>query len=578
MSQLVNCSGCKSPFEIQDNRRNALIKCPTCGKWCKIRRLQQAEKQTRKNASVENKNTEAERTKDSQDLFENHIKHFHSTRSGESLEPVIRDYGKITLCPDQQQNFLKALRLLFFTKRYEEHSQMLVRAYMSESEIIERKSFYLAYAEMLERHVGIAPNLMDVSMLQYLPEDMIDGGDPELVVAGKRMQATFAKIKEQLKKPDQPSEFGEMPQISEEKWQEYQHAPLIFFTDHIEQNWRVKRDSSRELNFASEVLRMDIEDIQEIFSEELLYENFFCQMAQTIANEMMESNQEAYAIRICDLFFPISGRASEILLMKKAEILAKMGRTEEAAAISKGLDLDLAPIPDNLELANISKIWEENGAEEALKFGIERFKLTPDDFAVCGLLAEIYLTKLQLDIALPIICRSYHRAPDNPVVLFHMARIFHAGYFPEQTDLCMARVRQTSAYQNDQRTFTLPVELFVKCDTEDTTAFFNGQPIGKCPVRFLVYPGQQSLAWEINGQIAKEISVDLKEATISKFRFHPADNSISDEISRTGCMTMFTAEGSVRLEDMVQDYLIDDLSKLPNLEPEAIMELIEKRL
>jgi len=96
-------------------------------------------------------------------------------------------------------------------------------------------------------------------------------------------------------------------------------------------------------------------------------------------------------------------------------------------------------------------------------------------------------------------------------------------------------------------------------------ALFNGESIGSCPVRILVYPGKHRLGWQKGNNLLKEIVQDLKEATVSKFRLHPSDNSVSDEISRDGCMTIYQADKEpAKLEEIIGDYLVNDLTKLPN--------------
>lgn len=56
----------------------------------------------------------------------------------------------------------------------------------------------------------------------------------------------------------------------------------------------------------------------------------------------------------------------------------------------------------------------------------------------------------------------------------------------------------------------------------------------------------------------------VEEATVAKFRYHPDSDSVSDEISRDGVVTVFTPEGSKTLNELIPEFLVTDLANLPD--------------
>ncbi|MFZ5950650.1 MAG: hypothetical protein ACOYXC_08090, partial [Candidatus Rifleibacteriota bacterium] len=324
--------------------------------------------------------------------------------------------------------------------------------------------------------------------------------------------------------------------------------------------------------FFSEILELDYDSICRIFYDDTLYEENFSSFVIDMVKQIVKCGQIKYAIKIIDIFTPLCARAQVLLETYKADL--------EDAADSEAHQSQLQEaenfLPETLRTTNIIKTWKELDINDALEQAAERLRLTPDDIDFLGLLSEMLLAKHKIRPALAAIVRAWHRSPATIDILFQMAHCFHAGYFAAQVDLCMREVRMNALYKMNPARYQLPVEVFMKCDQKNSVAVFNSRQMGECPVRFLARPGPQWLGWQINGKLVKQINLDLKEATVSKFRYNLYDDSISDEISRCGCVTMYTANGAVMLNELVKNYLVDDLKNLPDPGIDEIISLFSE--
>lgn len=191
--------------------------------------------------------------------------------------------------------------------------------------------------------------------------------------------------------------------------------------------------------------------------------------------------------------------------------------------------------------------------------------MTPEDPHANGMLGNIYLERMNVPQALACLSRAYWRDPDSPVVIYVLGQAFQAGYFAPQVDLCRDRLQQLPACQANPEQYRFGVEMFLKCDEPETQVFLNGRPMGLCPVQIRnVRPGNVEILWKRKNGHEKPLTVSLEDATVAKYRYHPDSGHVSDEISRTGAVTVITASGARELSDLVGEFLVDDLSKLPN--------------
>ncbi|MDD3149067.1 MAG: hypothetical protein PHD82_17390, partial [Candidatus Riflebacteria bacterium] len=80
--------------------------------------------------------------------------------------------GRVPLTSDAQDRLLRAIRFTLWNRKHDELQSLLMACGMGESEIIERKRFYLKFAAMVGRMVVLLPHLHQLFMLNYIAEDM----------------------------------------------------------------------------------------------------------------------------------------------------------------------------------------------------------------------------------------------------------------------------------------------------------------------------------------------------------------------------------------------------------------------
>ncbi|MFZ5953439.1 MAG: hypothetical protein ACOYXC_22240, partial [Candidatus Rifleibacteriota bacterium] len=161
----------------------------------------------------------------SPDFIKSHYRRYHPVWQGMTPDQILALNIKVPVDSATQRDYLHAMRALFLTRRNDEYCRLVFHAMMSESEIIERKPFYLALAPMLARHMRIAAPLADHDFIRYIAEDMVDGNEPELAAAGNRLQQTMAAVKQSDADPDRSCVFPEPPPLSDEMVKLYQEKP-----------------------------------------------------------------------------------------------------------------------------------------------------------------------------------------------------------------------------------------------------------------------------------------------------------------------------------------------------------------
>ncbi|MBI3037990.1 hypothetical protein HYY75_02910 [bacterium] len=168
-------------------------------------------------------------------------------------------------------------------------------------------------------------------------------------------------------------------------------------------------------------------------------------------------------------------------------------------------------------------------------------------------------------------------APKEPLVLFTLAKAFHYGYLPNQADLCMKKLREHQAFSRNSEKWVLPVEVFIKCDSEKTKVMFDEKEIGICPVRIAgVFPGIHTIEWILQEGQTKALKLPLKEGTTHKIRYHPSEDRTSEEVSRDGLVTVYSPnQEPITLPELVKNYLVDDLFNLPKPSVSEIVSLIK---
>lgn len=468
---------------------------------------------------------------------------------------------RVPTSADRQEQLLRAIRFALWSKKYDELQAIFMTCGMSESEIIERKSFYLKFAAMMCRLITLIPTLSKYFMIDYIAEDMIDGGDPELVIAGNRMNTVIAHAKAGDKDIKGSISMPSVVALTSSQLGYYQKNPAAFIADFIEPNWEFDSDRTYAMAAVAELLLLEPEDkatvgpiLMNAIGQSASAEEFYFTFASTTAKLLTENGYSEWGKIFMQIFAPLIGNYDA----EKALASAGSGSGSEATA----------PAGENfgeLELEAISNVWKNQGVDRALPLAKQRLIMTPGDPYACGMLGNIYLAQMNIPLALACLSRAYWLEPDTEMVVFVLGQAFQAGYFAKQVDLCRARLKNLPAYRAFPERFRFGVELFIKCDEPETTASVNGHEVGKCPLQLRqVKPGTARITWTLADGGQKTLTVELEDATIAKYRYHPDSGRVSNEISRDGSVTIFTAEGSRELSDMVASFLVDDLNKLPN--------------
>lgn len=509
------------------------------------------------------------------------VERFHPKYDNSNLDLILSASFRVPLEIELQQKYLLGLRISYLKKDNDRYLGLVRDAMMSEREIIARKPFYLSYARMLSRHVTLSNLLADESFIKYVAENMIDGGEAELVAAGIELQKTLDRVSNSASNKDYIFEVAPVPVFPDSVWNDYRANPLSFIVEQIETKWKLSAYLSRIIALTAELLQVDINTAKEHFpGEEISYADFLNHVQSSILKELLEHDENDWAICFEDIFRQLTG--NEMIEFKSVN---------ESTDNSDNKICTAADCPDELQLKHISNLFfNENKKDEAIKLGIKRFKLYPNDPMGSGLLGSIFHDTMAIEKALYLMARTYHLLPNDALTLYMLGRIFNAGYFSVQTDLCREQLKTLPEYRKDPAQFQMPVQLFIKCESysacslsndpavEQTpvVAMLNRNKMGNCPVQLLANPGKQKIGWAMNDQVIHEIDVDLQECTVSKFKLNLSDGIVSDEISRDGSITLFRDGGVIELRDIVKDFLVESLDKLPNPSVQDVLSILKK--
>lgn len=463
---------------------------------------------------------------------------------------------RVPLAHEAQTRLLQACRFALWHQHPDELQSLFMACGMGESEIIERKGFYLRFAAMIGRLVTLVPSLCKFYMLDYIAEDMIDGGDPELVEAGRRLQVCLGHAQNKDQKIQGKVVMHALPDLSAAQILTYQNNPADFIADYIEPGWEFDSDRSYGLAVATELMALDPEDydtkgpiLMNSLGEFSSRESFFYVFTTTTARILNENHYPKWAELVKTIFAPLCGKFQ-----------ADLGNQAATGSAAN----DLPEITPELELAAIANVWKADGVDTAIALARKRFEITPGDPFCCGLLGHMHLARHDIPEALACLSRAYSLAPDSVTVVYFLGQAFHAGYFEKQVDLCIARLREMPEYQKNPDQFHFGVELFLKCDTPETHATVDGRPVGLCPLQLRgVKPGHHRIVWLLPDGRQHPLALNLEDATVSKFRYHPSTGEVSHEISRSGSVTLFHNGEPRELSEIVAAYLVDDLEGLP---------------
>jgi hypothetical protein len=472
-----------------------------------------------------------------------------------------------------------ALRHFFWHKDWERYHGLLFARLFSETEIIQLRPFMLEISRMLRRHVTFLPRLTSATTIKYLAEDMIDGGDPELVAEGKlfleavqradriRLAIESAPDPNEAVLPEEEDAYvPAYPHFEEADLIFYTQNPLFFFQRFVENDWILPGEAGRRAALIAEILEAPPElgekGVQSYYQASVA--EFMSESAQILADICAGTNHYEWSEFILRVMTPLCRENAWLLACKRADLYLQQRRDPEGLALMKELHKN-NHLPVELRPQFIQVLWQLEGQDATLRLAKSFLRGIPDDLPVLGVLAEAFLKDMAIDKALILATKAHRYNPRHPLPLFTLARAFHAGYFSEQADLCMNALKQHPAYQANSRRWFLPNELFIKCTTPDTVAFLNQQKLGPCPVRLAqIPPGEYQITWLLPDSTQKEFFFRAETATVHKYKFCPEFDTIDEEISRDGSVTLYHEGAAVELKDLVKPYLVATLTDLPD--------------
>ncbi|MDD3002164.1 MAG: hypothetical protein PHF29_10455, partial [Candidatus Riflebacteria bacterium] len=217
------------------------------------------------------------------------------------------------------------------------------------------------------------------------------------------------------------------------------------------------------------------------------------------------------------------------------------------------------------EISRINTLIDTKKINEALTAAEALFNDNKNVAAVNMLLGTICASKGMFLRAFACLSRAYNRASKDAKILLELGRAFWKCYCPAQADLCMAMLRETEEYKVNPLEFYIGSELLLKSDDIETEVLLNSHSVGRCPLHLKsVRPGKNIIIWKLLNGKQKSHTLMLEDAVIGDFRYHPATDEVSEEISRDGVLMVFTERGAHEISEVIGDFLVNSLDELPD--------------
>ncbi len=492
-----------------------------------------------------------------------------------------------------QSAFLDAIRFFFWNKQWNEYHNLIEGLIFSENEMVLLKEFYIDLAGILARHFSILPVLLSNNQIEKIAQGLIKTGDMNLVHAGKSLdrRATSQKpaqeailaarnIQEAKLPPDPQVQVPSFRGLPEELISHLREKPHRFLRDYLEQYWTLPRVLTNKTAFLIEALTMDKSSadacLQNYFGPSVTRDILFSDFTQNLVNLLWDEKQYGWAEIVCRILSPCAGDFSHFIECKLGDTFLYQRKDAQAIEIFDRLHSS-GKLAGGQTLSFIDLLWRKKEIGKALSIAKSDLKNTRDDFPLLGMMAELFLEEYQLPAALACGCKAFRYSPDQPLIMFTLAKIFHFGYLPRQADLFMNLLRRHPAFPENAKRWFLPAELFLKCPGESTVSL-NGKDLGKCPIRVgFVPPGKHEVEWNLQNGTQKKARFNLKEGTIHKYKFRPENGEIEEEESRDGLVRIHGPDGKMtELTTLVKEYLVDSLDDLPDPDISRIFTLPQK--
>lgn len=525
---------------------------------------------------------------------------------------------RIVKVPDtvnEQDELIRAIRFALWHKRGAELQTLISFCCLSETDIIARKSFFLELSYFLSRLAILIPGLAKIDNIKYIAEDMVDGKEPQLLVAGKRLLQISEACADKEKIIYGKALMPRIESFSAEQLESFKKTPVEFLKKVLEENWEFDSDASYLLAAAIEILLLDPED--KCIAEPVLVrsvktvttkDEFFKYFYNYVFERLVKSNENKWALIFKQIFSAepkagsgptIAGEGAaappQVTVVSAAtppsppSPATPLSPASQTSAPVSGASLSRVAPPFlghpaqkslvvsepltpaiELEISSINALLGVKNYSGALTKAEALFNDNKNVAAVNLLLGSICAAQGKYLRAFAYLSRAYNRAPQDAKILSELAKTYWKCYCPFQTDLFMAKLKETEEYKAAPGEYYVGSELLLKSDDSETEVLLNSHSAGRCPVHLKnIRPGKTIIIWRLLNGKQKTLSFVLEDSVIGDFRYHPDTDTVSEEISRDGVLMVFTERGACEITEVIGDFLVNSPAELPDYEPEA---------
>ncbi|HOD39522.1 MAG: hypothetical protein BWY32_03208 [bacterium ADurb.Bin243] len=478
--------------------------------------------------------------------------------------------NKIPLDKNTWHEILSEMRSAFFNNRFDDYFSFLSGCYMSEKEISERNDFYLSLAAMISRHLRMTPQIIGAyPYLNYLSEDMAAAGGEDLVKAASVLSSACERASKRLEEKDakKPAALFAKPGAIEDAGafiEKYRASVESLFIEELDKKWFLEGDIDSTLALICELFHLERAEAEAVTSLWFNNKADFNQIVNWFLDDfcfLLRSAEENEWIKIFCRLALAYGYESANFYSYQAEAGFKLRDYPAVIELVSALEKKYKITPF-LEHLKCFSLWQVSKTRECMSIIRRRLENDPRDILAALLAGDVLLSLSMFEPALKSYAYAYHIEPTAADILYSLARGFHACYFAAQTDLCakkaMAADPASAGY------FKFGVELYIKCDEPGAKALLDGKNAGDCPVCIRgVKEGTHVIEWLTADGKKKRLETELKDGFIHKFKYIPDMKKVEREESRDGDITVYRNSAAVRLEELLADYLVEDLDKLP---------------
>ncbi len=469
---------------------------------------------------------------------------------------------KISIDTKPQAETLGKLTRFFLDRDFTQYYEILSACLLNANEMAKRQDFYIKLSKILSRHLRIVPDLAEArDEFKYIARDMVDTGTPELMGSGS------ALLKACSKKATASSivSFPEFDGASADEFlKKYSGNIKALLLDEMDSGWELSGDVDRNLAFLCELTSFEDSTAagyaEKWFNAEVGWSHILTIFFEDICELLRAKGESGWLITLGELAIPFINESPVLysVLSEAHFMLSSFGRSLELIA-SVESSVSITPYLKHLKSY---ALWRTRRSRMALELIRERLLDDRKDVTAALLAGDILLEASKLEAAVKACSYAYNIEPDSPDVVFALARAYRECYLFGQVDVCMDKL---GAMNNAGiKKYKLGAEVYVKCDREGARVFIDGKEAGTCPLLLKrVAAGRHDLKWLFPDGSETGFEADLKDGYIQKFKYISGENIVDVEASRDGLMTLYRADKTITLPELLKDFMVLRLEDLP---------------